>query len=407
MENMTSTQRVNAALSFGGSDQPDYVPLHDQYWGVVVQRWRERQGLSPLTGISLLDNLYDSEMCSYYGVDLIVVRANDEFFPSRSQIVRDEGEYCILRDGWGRTVRRHRDLGYDELLAFVLADKGDLDDLEFDSPSDDRRYGEFMAQLAHERAKPGGGVCALPRVGGPFLRCWWLRGVEQFMVDIAEDPGFVYELVGRVVDHRIAIGLEELRRGNLYDVGIMIADDMGTNDGLFISPRAYERLFLPHIARMARAFKDAGAARVVHHSDGDVRSLLDAWVEIGIDVVHPVEYRVGMDVVKLREQYEGRLGFIGGLCNTVILPSGTDQEVREHVSYVLGAAKEGGLVVGAHSIGEDVSLERYEFVHSLLVEYAGRPGPGTFPQWIQRNGRSFVVGDGSVRGGPDSSLRSE
>ena len=402
MDSITSVQRVNAALGFKSSDQLDYMPLHDHYWGITVQRWRKRQGLPPLADVSLLDNVYDSEMCSYYGIDLIIVRADDEFFPSRNQIVHDEGNCCILRDGWGRTVRRHKDLGYDELLEFVLADKSDLNRLEFESPYDDRRYEEFMAQLEHERANPGGGICALPRVGGPFLRCWWLRGVEQFMVDIADDPDFVYELVGRVVDHRIAIGLEELRRGNLYDVGIMIADDMGTNDGLFISPRSYERLFLPHIARMVKAFKDAGAARVVHHSDGDVRSLLNAWVDIGIDVVHPMEHRAGMDVVKLRECYGGRLAFIGGLCNTVVLPSGTDDEVREHVLYILSAAKEGGLVIGAHSIGEDISLERYEFVHSLLAEYAGRPSPGTFPQWTQRRQTSFVVSDRSVRSGPQN-----
>ena len=96
------------------------------------------------------------------------------------------------------------------------------------------------------------------------------------------------------------------------------------------------------------------------------------------------------------------LAFIGGLCNTVVLPSGTDDEVREHVLYILSAAKEGGLVIGAHSIGEDISLERYEFIHSLLVEYGGRPRPGTFPQWTQRRQTSFVVSDRSVRSGPQN-----
>jgi uroporphyrinogen decarboxylase len=392
METMTCTQRVIAALSF---QSPDYMPLNEQYWGITVQRWRERQRLPPLD-IPLLDNVYDSEMCSYYGVDLIIVRADDEFFPSRVRLIREEGGYRILRDGWGQLVRRRKGWAYDEILEVALADKHDLDKLEFESPYDDRRYEVFLGQLEHERAKPGGGACTLPRVGGPFLRSWWLRGTEQFLTDIAEDPDFVYELVGRVVDHRIAIGLEELRRGNVYKAGIMIADDMGHNDGLFISPRSYEKVFLPHIARMVKAFKEGGAARVVHHSDGDVRSLLDAWVDIGIDAVHPVEPRAGMDVVKLRERYGDRLAFIGGLCNTIILPSGTNDEVREHVLYILSAAKEGGLVIGAHSIGGDIPLERYEFVHSLLVEYGGRPRPGTFPQWTQRRQPPYAVVEGAA-----------
>lgn len=395
MNSMTCTQRVIAALSFKSTD---YMPFHEAHWGIVDQRWRERQGLPPLASCPPLDIIYDSEMCSYYGVDLIIVRADDQFFPSREQIIREEEDGRILRDGWGQLVRRRKGWASDETLEVALADKRDLDKLEFESPYDDRRYEEFLAQLEHERAKPGGGACTLPRVGGPFLRSWFLRGTEQFLTDVAEDPDFVYELVGRVVDHRIAIGLEELRRGNLYKVGILIADDMATNKGLFISPRSYEKLFLPHIARMVKAFKEAGAARVVHHSDGDVRSLLDAWVDIGIDVVHPMEYRAGMDVVKLRERYGDKLAFIGGLCNTIILPSGTDDEVREHVLHVLSAAKEGGLVIGTGNIGGDIPLERYEFVHLLLTEHGGRPRPGTFPQWTQRRQQMpFSVIDGSVR----------
>jgi uroporphyrinogen decarboxylase len=72
----------------------------------------------------------------------------------------------------------------------------------------------------------------------------------------------------------------------------------------------------------------------LYHSDGDIRSLLDAFIEIGIDVIHPVEPRAGMNVVKLREQYGTRLAFVGGLCNTLILPSGTAAEVRQHVPNI-------------------------------------------------------------------------
>lgn len=378
---MTSAQRVIAALSF---KRPDYVPLFNEYWGITVQRWRERQGMPPRGDILPCDSVDDPEMRAYYGVDLVVVRADDEFFPSRRQLVREEGEYRIIRDGWGRLVRSRNDGTMDETLEVALADKHDLDRLEFESPCDDRRYDTLVTQLEHERAEPGGGACTMPRVGGPFLRCWWLRGEEQFLIDIAEDADFVYELVRRVVDHRIAIGLEELRRGSLHEVGIGIFDDIAHNGGLFISPRSYEKLFLPHVAHMVGAFKEAGAARVLYHSDGDIRALLDMFVDVGVDVIHPMEPRAGMDVVELRKRYGDSLAFVGGLCNTRVLPTGTDAEVRDHVLHVLSAGKEGGLVIGCHSIGGDISLERYEFLHSLLAECGGRPRSGSF---------YFIVGD--------------
>jgi hypothetical protein len=84
-----------------------------------------------------------------------------------------------------------------------------------------------------------------------------------------------------------------------------------------------------------------------------------------------------MDVVELRQRYGHKLAFVGGLDNTGILPGGTSDEVRAHVLRVLQAGQDGGVVIGSHSIGADISLERYQFLHDLLVEYGRRPRPGT------------------------------
>jgi hypothetical protein len=82
-----------------------------------------------------------------------------------------------------------------------------------------------------------------------------------------------------------------------------------------------------------------------------------------------------MDVVELRRRYGQRLAFVGGLCNSLILPTGSDKEVREHVEHVLSTADDGGLVIGSHSISNDVTQERYELFMEILHQY-GRPLPG-------------------------------
>jgi hypothetical protein len=82
-----------------------------------------------------------------------------------------------------------------------------------------------------------------------------------------------------------------------------------------------------------------------------------------------------MDVVELRRRYGKRLAFVGGLCNSLILPHGTDAQVRTHVEHVLSIADDGGMVVGSHSISNDVTLERYGLLMDILHQH-GRPRPG-------------------------------
>jgi hypothetical protein len=82
-----------------------------------------------------------------------------------------------------------------------------------------------------------------------------------------------------------------------------------------------------------------------------------------------------MDVPELHRRYGRRLAFVGGLCNSRILPSGSREEVRRHVEHVLSIADEGGLVVGSHSIGNDITQERYDLVMQILHQH-GRPQPG-------------------------------
>ena len=121
------------------------------------------------------------------------------------------------------------------------------------------------------------------------------------------------------------------------------------------------------------AYREAGARFVMHHADGNVLSLLDMWVDAGIDAVNPVEYRCGMDAVELREKYGRSLALIGGLDNCDILPRGDRAEVREHVLHLLEAGQGGGYVIGPHSIGPDIGVDTMSYVLELLEEHSYYP----------------------------------
>ena len=371
IKKMSSIQRVQAALDF---QQPDYIPLIENYWGDFVARWRRRQQLRPLQDLPFEDVVEDLEVSAYYGVDVAIAIPDESPWPSRAQMLDEDGRYVIYRDGWGRVRRGLRGAEFAARdLEIVLSHKSDLDNLEFESPRDDGRYADYLervAQLSAGEYTP----YVVTKLGGPFFRPSRLRGYVQWLMDIAEDPAFVEALAARVTDHLIAIGLAAVRRSGLWHTSIGIFDDCADNGGLQISPTFYARVFLPQIGRMVRAFKEAGVARVIFHSDGDIRAILDGLVEAGIDAINPVEPRANMDAVELRKRYGDRLAFVGGLCNSRILPQGTPAEVRAHVEHVLQAGEGGGLVIGSHSIGADISLERYEFVMQILAEH-GRPLP--------------------------------
>jgi hypothetical protein len=84
-------------------------------------------------------------------------------------------------------------------------------------------------------------------------------------------------------------------------------------------------------------------------------------------------------VVELRRRYGKRLAYVGGLCNSCILPTGSDKEVHHHVEHVLSIADGGGLVIGSHSIGNDVTQKRYDLIMDILAQH-GRPRPAWLSQ---------------------------
>ena len=366
-----STQRVKAAFNF---EPLDYMPLFDQYWGGFVAAWRERHGLPPRSNIPLDDIVYDDEdIQSYFHIDMYKAIPDEAPWPGLRMEIRRDGKHVVEQDGWGRVVRRLATSPYGVPLEVRLPNKDDLEGLQFESPSLDRRYNTMLSQISRIQQLPRQPYIFI-KVGGPYLRSSFLRGEQQWYVDIAEDPPFTEAIASRVTDHLIAIGVEALHRSGLQSTSVWIFDDIASNRGPLISPKSYERLFLPQVRRMVTAFKGAGAAHVGYHSDGDLRPVLDGLVDAGISILNPVEPRANMDVVALRRRYGKQLAFVGGLCNSFILPHGSNDEVRAHVDHVLSVADDGGLVIGSHSISNDVTQERYHLVMEILHEH-GRPRP--------------------------------
>jgi uroporphyrinogen decarboxylase len=135
------------------------------------------------------------------------------------------------------------------------------------------------------------------------------------------------------------------------------------------SPKTFEEIFLPVYKRMVSSLKKAGAKKVILHCDGNIVSFLDMVIEAGIDGINPVEPKAGMHILELKKKYGDKLSYIGGVDNAFVLPSGDKGKIERHILPILEAGREGGIVIGTHSIGPDISVETYDFYRSLVRKY--------------------------------------
>lgn len=238
---MNSKERVLKTLDF---QKPDKIPLFDGFWGEFIENWRKEKGINK-----------EVDIRDYYGIDLSVPVADETFFPSSKGVIKKEGNYLISRDGWGRTVRTREGASFSETIDTVLKNRNDLDSLKFEPADLDSRYKNFLEGVKEEKKKR----CVFCKIGGPFIRSFFIRGEEEFLMDLVSDKVFAKALVEKVRNHLLSIGLESLHRGNLHNTGVWIYDDMGSNDAPMFSPKTFEEIFLPVYKRMVSALKKRGS----------------------------------------------------------------------------------------------------------------------------------------------------
>jgi uroporphyrinogen decarboxylase len=186
-----------------------------------------------------------------------------------------------------------------------------------------------------------------------YERAWTLRGLERFMMDLAEYPDFVHKLLDCIADYNIA----QVREALKYDIdAAYFGDDWGQQRGLQMGPKAWRRFLLPPLRRMYGAVREAGKF-VMIHSCGDVDELFDDLIEAGVACFNPFQPEV-MDIYDLLPRYRGRLAFHGGLSTQRTLPFGDVQAVRAETQRLLQLGRDGGYIFApAHCIQPDTPLD--------------------------------------------------
>ena len=173
-----------------------------------------------------------------------------------------------------------------------------------------------------------------------FTSAWGLCGFENYLSYIMGEEEFVIEMTEKMADYGCAVVAQA--RGLGAD-GIRFGDDWGFQHGLMIRPEVWRRIFKPQYQRLYQAAHDAGLI-VMIHSCGDIVDILPDLIEIGVQVVHPLQPEA-MDVRYCQREFGKDLTFWGGLGSQSTIPLGTPDDVRREVREMLALFRDGGYLL--------------------------------------------------------------
>ena len=280
-----------------------------------------------------------------------------------------------FRDVWGITFQRIEYaygtyLEYDSHPLADVSDWGELADYPWPSVHEVWDFSNIKcdAQAKSEYAVVYDGAIL-------FQYCYALRGFERLLMDLAESPGFARALLEKVVDHWVEFGTALLEQADGWVDLFVINDDYGTQDGPLFRPDTWREFLKPLVRKAVKAYKEYGV-KVVFHSCGSVRQFIPDFIEMGVDVLDPVQVSaLGMDPAVLKREFGDALTFRGAIDTQEVLPRGTPEQVKDEVKRrILELAPGGGYIAtSVHNIQPDVPLENIMAMYEALWEFGEYP----------------------------------
>jgi len=374
---MTPKQRVLKALNH---EETDRVPID--------------LGSTNVTSINA--DAY-RRLCSYLGVTLseditIVERAQQIVTPEEGVLkvlnidtrsvwlrrpknwemdLREDNSYI---DEWGITRRKSYDGLYFDPVVFPLKD-AKLDDLfayPWPDPDDPERFKGLKekAQTIHrENQYP---LIVDPTGSIPFQNSQSIRGFDIFLMDLLLNQKFAEALMDKIVEFQIKL-LENLFNeiGNYIDV-IKIADDLGAQNAPLISPKLYCKLIKPRHRVLINFIKKNTKAKVLLHTDGDVYPLIKDFIEVGVDILNPIQISAHeMEPKRLKREFGKELCFWGGVDSQEVLPHGSIQDVKNEVKRMIDILSPNGgyILCAVHNIQPDVPPQNICAMYEAVQEY--------------------------------------
>ncbi len=361
---MTPRERVQCALAH---EEPDRVPLFFGTSGVTTmlapayERLRAHLGLPPAAP-RLLSRAFqyarlDDDVLGRFASDGRPLTPRPFPAPLKREISEDE-----FVDEWGILWRRSATAPYYEVVEPPLRrlTHAEIERYPWPNLAHPQRFAGLAeeARRLHEETD-----YAVVYVSGVslFEQICLLRGLDTWLMDMVTEPDFAHALLSTVNSLLLEGALAFLREAGRYVDVLVMGDDLGTQDSTLISPALYRRMLKPYHAETIAALKRATRASVFFHSDGNIWALLNDLVDVGVDIINPVQVSAGQmgDTARLKREFGARLSFCGAVDTQWVLPFGAPDDVRREVRRRIGDLAPGGGYICApvHCIQPDVPPE--------------------------------------------------
>jgi len=298
--------------------------------------------------------------------------------PSHWQLkIEDADGYTAYTDEWGMTWRKPREGGlYYDICAHPLAGISSAQELQgycWPDPQDEKRFAG-LKETAKSFTAQGYPVVLAGLMAGLLEMCFWLRGFENFYLDLALRPALVEALLEKLLELKMAYWEKALAEVGENILIVYEGDDLGVQKSTIISPEMYRRYVKPKEKRLFSFIKEKarGETFLFFHTCGSVYDILPDLVEVGIDILNPVQVSAAkMDTRRLKREFGDVLTFWGGIDTQGVLPRGTPDEVRDEVKRRIDdLAPGGGFVLNSvHNIQADVPPENIMAMWETLQEY--------------------------------------
>ena len=347
---MNSKERVRTALF---RDIPDRAPLSACYVPETEKRLKDHFGIDDIREIEVK-----------LGNDMLVAGAGiaTSFY--------GPGEEYICPWGCKWRYFRNNEGSYTEIVEHPLANDEDGSKLSAYRIPDPLAPGvyapvkEILQRFGESHFICASLACSIFEAG------WYIHGLEDTIMDMAANPDYAHALFDKVMEFPLVAGLGMVDEG--VDM-IWLGDDVGMQHSMLMSVEMWRVFLKPRLAKLIAAYKEKKPDMLVaYHSCGYIEPIIDDLIEIGLDVLNPIQ-PLAMDPAHIKEVYGDRLSFWGAIDIQKTLPKGSREDIRNEVALRMETiGKGGGYIMGpAHNVQADTSVENilafYEAAHEFGI----------------------------------------
>jgi len=351
---MTHRQRVEAAMNFEPTDRLP-TALGGGPYGIVDELYK---GLldyfalgDPVSPFRMGHNIsyMDDRVLDCLNTDVRYVYPT--LSPSSPSTRGSDADTFL--DAFGQVWKR--------AVPYYFAGKGMLEDIDsveqinslvsWPDPNDSRWFSETHIRAKHLKENTDCWITARMAVShGPFQYASDLRGMEKFLMDMLSQPNLAGALIEKIGDVYCGLYENYMRScGNYIDMIELPGDDYAGNKSLIISPGMFREFIKPVVKRVINAIRAVRPdIKIMLHSDGAIEKLIPDLIEMGVDVLHPLEPLEAVDQAAIKQKYCDQIVFLGGVNITQALRGSRDR-VLEEVERVIKALALGGGYIFAPS----------------------------------------------------------